>query len=176
MKKKQRQEQPQINPYKIDKLAKIPSVWKVLALKWWASGATYFFTFGVAGLAFLDQLILMWLILTMVIEYLINKVILWMSNDKDRTERFLPYQFPRKSIFNLLSAMLYAAILITLNFMLVEYVFKNYTIDRLFFIDQVGNGPLMFATLYTLLDFAWIQIRNMLTKKIKEKKGQHHEL
>lgn len=166
MSKKNKHEQNPLNPYKIDKLARIPSFWKVLALKWWASGATYFFTFAVAGLAVLDQLVLMWMILVMVIEYLMNKVILWMSNDRDRTEKYLPYEFPRKSIFNLLSALVYAFIMIALNFLLVEHVFRGYTLDRLLFLDQAGNGPLMFATLYVLLDLAWINLRQLIKRKI----------
>lgn len=158
-----KQEKP-LQPYQYDKLAKIPSFWKILLLKWWASGATFFFTFSVAGVAELDKLILSWLILAIVIEYLIQKVIYWMSNDKDKTERFLAYRFERKKVINLVCALVYSAAMIFLIYFLVENVFQTYTLDRIFFPDAYGVGPIMFGTLYVLLDLLWISILNAITK------------
>ena len=140
-----KQEKP-LQPYQYDKLAKIPSFWKILLLKWWASGATFFFTFSVAGVAELDKLILSWLILAIVIDLLITK------------------NTSNKKVINLVCALVYSAAMIFLIYFLVENVFQTYTLDRIFFPDAYGVGPIMFGTLYVLLDLLWISILNAITK------------
>lgn len=164
--KKEKDEQ-QIQPYKYDKLARIPSVYKILFLKWWASGATFFFTYAVVGVADLDKLVLMWLIYGLVQEYVVNKIIIWMKNSKDDTTRFLPYRFERKKMVNILASLVYSGVMIYLIFVLQEHVFKSYSLDRIFFPESYGIGPIMFATLFIILDGLWIMLLNVITKTKK---------
>lgn len=166
----------EFNPYKIDKFAKIPPQYKIGFLKFWAAGAAFFFTFSSISSRMdnLDRLFMLWLVLAMAGEFLINRIILWMSNDRSRTERFLPYEFNRKSIIPVLVSLVYAGLLLGIIYVFTETVIMriNFSLDHIFFPDTQGIGPITFGVLYLILDTIWIHVRWFIKGKIRTRKEE----
>ncbi len=157
-----------LDPYAIDKLAKIPAGVKVGFLKFWAAGATYYFIAIPVGPYLkddLDLIVILCLVLGLVIEYIVNNIIRWMNNDKQKTLQYCFYE--KKSLASLFINILYATfmvILIYLTYFLISLIFTKLNIDL---IQGVGFGaePTIFGILFFLYDLVVIKIKGKFKRK-----------
>ena len=171
MKNKTDKKQNELNPYSIDKLSNIKPGVKIGFLKFWVAGAAFFVTFTTFQLDIFDLLVLLYLIMVLATEYIINKVIVWMNNDRVPTLKYLPHHVNRKSLWSLLATMGYVLVMIIGSYYLIEGVLSLGVPSFgmiLFGFDYVGVDPITFGVVYWIVDLIWITAKNkFFNKKMK---------
>ncbi len=171
MKNKIDKKQNELNPYSIDKLSNIKPGVKIGFLKFWVAGAAFFVTFTTFQLDIFDLLVLLYLIMVLATEYIINKVIVWMNNDRVPTLKYLPHHVNRKSLWSLLATMGYVLVMIIGSYYLIEGVLSLGVPSFgmiLFGFDYVGVDPITFGVVYWIVDLIWITAKNkFFNKKMK---------
>lgn len=162
------------NPYAIDKLSNIKPGVKIGFMKFWFSGAAFFITFtalSVDSYDILDRFVLLVLILTLAVEFISNKVIVWMNNDKQPTLRYLPFYIKRNSILSLMASLVYVILMVIAIYYFIE-LFMMIGIPSvgmlMFGFDNTGIDPITFGIVYWLIDLLWITLKEVILKKIKK--------
>lgn len=153
----------EFNPYAIDKLNNIKPGVKIGFLKFWVSGAAFFLTFTAFQLATLDLLVVLYLLMVLAVEYIINKVIVWMNNDRNPTLSYLPHHVNRKSIKSVFATMGFVLVMILGTYFAIEGIMSLGvpSIGMIMFgFDYVGIDPITFGVVYWLVDLVWITIKN----------------
>ncbi len=168
-------------PYAIDKFATIKPITKILFLKFWVAGLSYFLAFMTMELAnridILDQLVAMLLILILMTEYITNKIITFMHRADQPTIQYLPYSSTvnRKSMTSLMYTILYCLVLITAIYFIHQGVL--YILDLLgwwsltFILQGVQHGmdPITMGLYFIALDYIWITVKEYIVKKRQKK-------
>ncbi|MDO9630091.1 MAG: hypothetical protein Q7I99_09355 [Acholeplasmataceae bacterium] len=168
MKNKKKPEQNQLNPYSIDKLHNIKPGVKVGFLKFWVAGAAFFLTFTAFSYSTIDLLVAMFLLMTLGVEYIVNKVIMWMHNDKFPTLFYLPHHVERKSILSLLATAGYVLVMIAASYFAIEGLLSIGIPSFgmiMFGFENIGIDPITFGLVYWLMDFIWLQVKNRVHPK-----------
>lgn len=158
------------NLYGNSKWDKIPVSIKIAGLKIWATGALcYFIHIGSGLFDPLDLLVIDILCLTLMIEYLINRIIFWMENEYQPTRHYA--FFEKRTPYSIFINFLYVFIIMILIF--ISYIVIGYIIDGLGLniIGDIdfGSSPLVFSLLFFSYDYIIIKIKNGL-KKLRNKK------
>jgi len=159
------------DPYSIDKLNRIPMWLKVVLIKFWAAGATYYFVgWGLGGYLSspLDQMLVIGGILGLVIEYVINKFITYLENDHEPTKQYKIVQTSNvKSLFINLGLGILFTIFISYSY---EGINRFLIMIQSLPSDQVPlpAGPIGFGLLFLLIEFIFLTIVQFFRK---EKKG-----
>ena len=162
------------NPYGIDKLSNIKPGVKIGFLKYWAAAGTYFLIYMAQGFQSSDnstELLALFLLTTLMFEYVVNKVIVWMNTDKDPTTQYLPFYFvERKRFLSLLFSMIYCLTMTVMcllfNFILVK-TFDTLNIPTLTMLlhpDATWDScdPITFGFLWIFTDMLWMSIRRLV--------------
>lgn len=166
--KKTEQNNQQLHPYSIDKLSNIKPGVKIGFMKFWVAGAAYFLTFTAFQSDPLDLMVALYLILILGTEYIVNKVIVWMHNDKYPTLGYLPHHVNRKSILSLLATAFYVLVMLVSSYYFIEFILDLGipSVGMLFFgFENRGNDPITFGLIYVLMDWFWLMIKNAIYKK-----------
>lgn len=170
---KKKPKNQELHPYSIDKLNNIKPGVKIGFLKFWVSGAAFFLTFTAFQRDPVDLFIAMYFILVLGVEYIVNKVIVWMHNDKYPTLSYLPHHAQRKSMVSLLLTMLYVAVMVLVTYFAIEKLlsFGIPSIGMLMFgSENIGIDPITFGIVYMLADYGWISIKNAIRKSQNKRK------
>lgn len=158
-----KKKQTEFNPYAIDKLNAIKPGVKIGFLKFWISGAAFFLTFTAFQSDILDLLLALLLILTLAVEYVTNKVIMWMDNDRGKTLKYLPHHVRRKSMLSLYATMGYVVVMILSSYVLIEGLMSIGipSIGMIMFgFDNIGIDPITFGLVFWLMDYLWLIAKN----------------
>lgn len=166
------------NPYFIDKFSTIKSSTKIRFLKFWVAGVSYFLAFMTTEAALrsdiYDQILIMFLVMGLLTEYVTNKIIYHMDRPDQLTLYHLPFKAnkERNKIWSLLLTLLYVAIIIAgslgLHVLVVE-VFGYIGIPvlgELLLGVKNGMDPITFGLYVVLLDLIWVLIRKTITKEV----------
>lgn len=70
----------------------------------------------------LDLMVALYLILILGTEYIVNKMIVWMHNDKYPTLNYLPHHVNRKSLLSLLMTGFYVLFMLVSSYYLIEFL------------------------------------------------------
>ncbi|HBG32173.1 MAG: hypothetical protein A2084_03575 [Tenericutes bacterium GWC2_39_45] len=160
----------EFNPYSIDKLNNIKPGVKIGFLKFWVSGAAFFLTFTAFRIDTLDLLVVLYLLMVLAVEYIINKVIVWMDNDRFPTLSYLPHHVNRKSIKSVFATMGYVLFMILGTYYLIEGIMSLGipSIGMLMFgFDYVGIDPITFGLFYWVVDWIYLTVKNKVIFKNK---------
>ena len=155
----------ELDPYKIDKFARIPMWIIVLVLKWWFAGAIYYFAYMGVLVQTQDgstEAIIGGVIFGAILDLLINRIIRFMEREKGANEKYILVTTKKyvSFILNMLYG-LFVSFLITYGFgFLVASIAKlfNYT-------GNLGMEPILFGILFVLIDFALIKLKRLFKKK-----------
>lgn len=159
------------NPYGIDKLANVKPGIKIGFMKFWFSGAAFFVTFtalAVDTYDILDRFVLLVLLLTLSVEFISNKVIIWMNNDKQPTLHYLPFYIKRKSILSLFASLVYVIFIVFIIYYIVELLMRVGIPSfgmLMFGFDNQGIDPITFGLLYFVIDWLWITAKKWIVQK-----------
>ncbi len=160
----------ELNPYDIDRLAKISPKVKISVLKFWIVGASFYF--GVYGLplrfGFLDRMVVLWLILVLMFEYVGFTIIYWMHNEDVNTKKYLPHEVNRKSILCILATGLYVLIIMILVHFFIDTWVKIGLPTFGKISSESGIDPITYGLVFLFFDYLWIKARYII-KKLKNK-------
>ncbi len=164
MSKKSNKDKKEFNPYAIDRFATISPKLKIGFLKFWIVGASFFLSiFGLPQkYDFLDRMVVFWLLLVLMFEYIGFTIINWMHNDEVNTKKYLPHEINRKSILSILATGLYIFIMLILVHYFVD-TWVYYGIPTFGTImSETSIDPITYALVFLLFDFIWLKVRNTI--------------
>lgn len=190
MSKRVKVDEKDVNPYKVDKLSKIPSWIILLILKYWAAAAAVFFiAIGGIGLGFdfsqgnltdpyaamadsIALVIMIGLALALFNNYMIRPVVNLMYNRRNNTKIYNMVNFKgMKSFFIALPYYLFLSILMffVINFLSA----KGLILDLFGTTKGIGIEPFSYALYFIILDYICLAIKFLsiyIYKRIKYKK------
>ena len=183
-KNKVKDENMDINPYEVDKLAKVPSWIKILLLRYWAAAAACFLLFGISELGLniyaegeyaavelnVKLIILLALFFAIFSNYVVRVFVRLMYNRRDNTYRLNLINF--KGFLSFVVALGYNLVLAILVFILNVGVLSKYglVLDPFGTTGGIGIEPFTVGLLYVILDGIFIIIKDvivMLAQRIK---------
>lgn len=174
----QNKEKEQPNPYKLDKLALIPTWIKAFFIKFWVAGAIcYFFIWGLGIYiqATLDMLFVTAFATGIIVDLLVTPAMLYFESDKKEWHPYILVPVPGKKLWSLL-------INIPVAFLEVGVIFLIYSEINILLVDikNLPSGstplavePLLFGLLYLIIDIIIISIKNLFIKVIKKIKNKN---
>lgn len=163
------------NPYKIDKLAKIPTWIKVFFIKFWVGGAIcYFCLWGLGAQVYdiLDRLFVTAIITGVVVDLMVNPAFLYFESDKKEFHKYMLIPVPAKKLWSLPINILVSVIEILIIFGIYTSInilynsINNKPEDFVF----LGVEPLLYGLLFLIIDMLIISIKNLIVKFVKRKK------
>lgn len=172
-----RGKQKQFDPYKVDKLSRIPTWIKALFVKWWFAGMVcYFVKMGINISDPLDSIVLCGAVLGLIVDVLVNPLFRYMESDRKEYNAYMMFPFPFRQFWTFFTNILYYVIVLAcVNGC---YLGLNELINLIKGTEQqlqVGVEPLLFALFTVAVDMAFIGIKNgvvHLVRKLKRKKKE----
>lgn len=168
-------EKPAQDPYKIDRLSKIPTWIKALFAKYWVAGALCYFGFWGMGLAIgdvLDNLVFVGVLTGAVTDLLVNSAFLYFETDKKEFRKFMMIPVSSKKIWPLFVNILYG-LLVTFAVFYI-YVLINYTVVQARGLPEgsivLGVEPLLYGLFFLIVDMFFITIKNWVVSVIRKSK------
>ncbi len=156
----------EFDPYKIDKLARIPAWVKALFIKFWFAGALCYFVMmglGVYVTDTLDMIFLCGVILGILTDIMINPIFRMLESDKKEYNAFMMFPFPFKAYWTFITNILYYIGVITcVNYF---YLFLNGVCHIYFAVE-----PLLFGVVTVIADMAFIGIKDLIVFLVKRAK------
>lgn len=154
-----------LDPYKIDKMAKVPSWVIIFITKWWFAGAIYYFAwmgiFAISNDGSTETLI-GGVILGAVLDILVNRIIRFMEREEGANEKYILIR--TKKYYSFLLNMLYCV--------LVSF-FITYGIGGLIGLianafghtGELGLEPISFGLLFFGVDWVCLKVKHLIIKK-----------
>ena len=175
-KNKVKDENVDINPYQVDKLAKVPSWIKILLLRYWAAAAACFLLFGISELGLniyqegeyaavelnVKLLLLLALFFAIFTNYVVRVFVRLMYNRRDNTYRLNLINF--KGVLSFVASLAYNLVMAILVFVLNVGVLSKYglVLDPFGTTGGIGIEPFTVGLLYIILDGVFIIIKNII--------------
>ena len=182
--KKVKDENMEINPYEVDKLAKVPSWIKILLLRYWAAAAACFLLFGLSELGMniykddevsafetnIKLIIILGLFLAVFTNYVVRVFVRLMYNRRDNTYRLNLINF--KGILSFVAALAYNFVLAILIFMIIVGFLSKYglVLDPFGTTGGIGIEPFTVGFVYLILDGICIIIKDIIVMIIQRVK------
>lgn len=171
------------DPYKIDKLSRIPVWIKALFIKWWFAGCVCYFVMMGLSLYFAadDLFLLSGAILGLLADFIINPIFRMLESDKKEFNNYTMFPFPIKAFWTLFANVIYYIVVmysVTYMYVGLEELI-NLISGAQGEVINVGVEPLLFATFCVAIDMAFIGIKDGIVygvKKAKRKKAEAAEL
>lgn len=172
-------EKPAIDPYKIDKLSKIPTWIKAVFVKYWTAGAICFFFFWGLGyyITNMENLIFITSIATgLITDFLVTPAFLYFESDKKEYHRYLLVPVSGKKIWSLFINIPVALIEVygvVMIYAIINqiYVNSNNLAEGYIFL---GVEPLLYGVFFVAIDFLLLFFKNMLIDMILHARNPGH--
>jgi hypothetical protein len=170
--------QKQFDPYKIDKLSRIPTWIKAIFIKFWFAGAVcYFIIWGLSNYITdaLDLIVFCGLVMGVVVDVLVNPLFRFMESDRKEYNAYMLFPFPFKAFWTFFTNIIYYIIVLAL--VNLAYTGINELINLIAGTEDlinVGIEPLLFGVLVTIVDMIFIGIKDLIVfivKRIKNRNG-----
>lgn len=164
--KKKEELNKDLNPYANDKIAKIPSWLKILLLKFWVAGATFFF-FGVAnelvdataGNAADIYFVFISFGMGLMNEYITKNIVRFMKNSRDNTYYY--NMVNQKGVLSLFLNILYGFVTVFPIVFIASFLASKGLVWNFFGAEGFGGiEPITDATIYIVVDFIFLFIKN----------------
>jgi hypothetical protein len=170
--------QKQFDPYKIDKLSRIPTWIKAIFIKFWFAGAVcYFIIWGLSNYITdaLDLIVFCGLVMGVVVDVLVNPLFRFMESDRKEYNPYMLFPFPFKAFWTFFTNIIYY--ILVLAIVNLAYTGINELINLIAGTENlinVGIEPLLFGVLVTIVDMFFIGIKDLvvfIVKRIKNRKN-----
>jgi len=168
---------PAQDPYKGDRLARIPTWIKALFAKYWVAGAICYFGLWGAGLSMsdvLDNLVFVGVLTGAVTDLLVNSAFLYFETEKKEFHRYMMLPVSSKRIWTLPVNIIYALV-VTFGVFYI-YVFINQTLVRLKGLPEgtisLGVEPLLYGLFFLAVDMSFIAIKNLIVSLVRRAKSK----
>jgi hypothetical protein len=166
-------EEPHLNPYHIDRLARIPTWIKALFIKFWMAGAICYFGFWGLGYyvsSTLDLVVLVGLISGVTTDLLLNPAFLYFESDQKEYHRYMMLPVSGKKIWTLFINIAYG-IMVTVS------VYVIYTMINMAIVSirglPVGTAsllvePLLYGLFFLMVDMFFITFKNLIVSIVNK--------
>lgn len=152
------------DPYAIDRFSKIPFMIQVMIIKWWAGGALFYYIGLGLNIKGYDLIVAFGVLAGVMNDYIVNRVIKWLTYSRKLTDViFIPY-FNFKSLFLNIFYGLSLSVSIFGMYSLLNMLFRLMT-DTIQFIPI---EPLLFGFLFFITDFMFLSIKKKSRWKSNE--------
>ncbi len=168
------------NPYKLDRLSRVPTWIKAVFIKFWFAGmVSYLISMGLGSIISSDEnrLLLSGLVLGVVVDFLVNPIFRYFESSDKEYNPYMMFPFPVKKFWTIFANIIYYILVV----LVVNYTFY-YGVNELFnYINGTENTvylylePLLFGLFTVVIDMVFIGIKDLivfLIKKSKNKKGE----
>lgn len=172
-----RQRQREFDPYKVDRLSRVPAWIKAVFIKFWFAGAVCYFT--MMGLKIgndLDRLVLVGAVMGLIVDILVNPLFRYMESDRREYNAYMMFPFPFKAFWTFFTNIIYYVFVTAcVNFC---YLGLNELVNVVKGTSQVihvGVEPLLFGILTVACDMVFIGIKDgcvLLIKKLRNKRSE----
>lgn len=170
---KKDKKEKEFDPYKIDKLSRIPSWIKALFIKFWFAGAVCYFIMMGTGLQDLDGAIVTGVVLGVVVDVLVNPLFGYMQSDRKEYDKYIMLPFPFKKFWTFfVNIIYYMGILVII---MLAYNGINTALNIIKDTENVyyiGVEPLLFGVLTTIVDMALIGVKDGIVYGVKKAKAK----
>ena len=165
LKNQQEQLDKQYDPYKIDKLAGLPSWVVVFLLKWWFAGAIYYFAWmGIFAMSEdgSTEALLGGIILGAVMDILVNRIIRFVERENGTNEKYILIR--TKKFYSFVMNMLYCVIV---SFFITYGVGGVIGLIAKAFGHEgdIGLEPISFGLMFFAIDWICLKIKHLINKK-----------
>lgn len=189
MSNKKKRIEEEFDPYKVDKLSKIPSWLIILVLKYWAAAAAVFFTviggidigldFSndnyqdlIASINMSEQIILfIGLALALILNYAVKQIVIMLNNRRNNTFR---YNFINQTgLIGFFLHLLYCMFVSFILFFVICFLGYKGWIINLFGTSDYGLEPFTYGLCFIVIDFIFVLAKNIIyniVERIKYKK------
>lgn len=158
------------NPYKLDKLSRVPTVVKALFIKWWFAGMCCFlFVMGLQHLIQGENLI--WvngIMMGVVVDVLVNPCLRYFDDDTKKCNNYMMFPFPFKKFWTFFANVAYSVVVMWgVNF---AYMGISRFLESAMGSTKFGMEPLLFGVFYVVIDMAFIGVKDGIVYGVKKSK------
>lgn len=147
-----------LDPYAIDRYAKIPFKLQLLIVKWWFGGALFYFVGLGMNIKGYDLIVYLGMLSGLMNEYMVNRIIKWLTYSRPLNEVLMVPYFNFKSLF---LNLIYGLVLVTLIFM--TYSGLNLIVEQVTrSVFYMPVEPLLFGFLFFFVDLVLLKIRKLI--------------
>lgn len=165
-----------LDPYKVDKLSRIPTWIKVFFVKFWVAGAIcYFFLWGLGNYITnnLDMLVMLGIALGIITDVFVNSAFLHFESDKKEYHKYMIVPVSCKKVWTLLINIPLGIIemyLVYYFYVLTNYLWaliNNLPMDTI----TINVEPLLFGLFYLIIDLIFLGIKNLIVGMVRNIKN-----
>ena len=166
----------EFDPYKIDKLSRVPVWLKALFIKFWFAGAVCYFVnmgLGVYVKAALDLLVIDGVLLGVLVDCIVNPIYRMLESDKKEYNNYMMFPFPFKQYWTFLTNIIYyIGVFVCVNY---AYLGLNLLIQLIKPNWFIAIEPLLFGLIALAVDMAFIGIKDLIVYLVKRAKSKKKE-
>ena len=167
----------EFDPYKVDKLSRIPAWIKALFIKFWFAGAVCYFIMMGTGLQDFDAIIVTGVVLGVIVDVLVNTLFRYMESDKKEFDIYIMLPFPFKKFWTFfVNIIYYVGVLFIVNYCYLGINLICNAIAGTTLKYYIGVEPLLFGVLTTIVDMAFIGIKDLIVFLVKRAKRKKEEM
>lgn len=166
----------EFNPYKLDRLSRIPTWIKAFFIKFWFAGMVCYLTqFGLGMIITNDEnrMLLTGVVLGIVVDVLVNPALRYFQSSEHEYDNYMMFPFPFKKFWTFFTNIVYYVVVaITVMYM---YRGLNFVVDAIKGTPDamnihVGIEPLLYGVFCFGADMAFIGIKDLIVYLVKRKK------
>lgn len=175
--KKTKKREKEFDPYKVDKLSRVPAWLKALFIKFWFAGAVCYFIMMGTGLKDFDGIVVTGVVLGVIVDVLVNPCFGYMQSDKREYDKYIMLPFPFKKFWTFfVNIIYYTGVLFIVNYCYLGINFICNVIAGTKLTYYVAVEPLLFGVLTTIVDMAFIGIKDLIVYLVKRNKRKKEEI
>lgn len=174
-----RKSSKEFNPYKLDRLSRVPTWIKALFIKWWFAGCVYYLIgMGLGSIISNNEnrVLLTGIILGIVVDVLVNPALRYFQSSDNEYDNYMMFPFPFKKYWTFLTNIIYY--MVVAFGVLYVYLGLNLLIDAIKGTSgniNVGVEPLLYGTFCVIVDMAFIGIKDLIVYLVKRGKRKKQE-
>ncbi len=174
--KKTKKREKEFDPYKVDKLSRVPAWLKAIFIKFWFAGAVCYFIMMGTGLKDFDAIIVTGVVLGVIVDVLVNPCFSHMQSDKREFDNYIMLPFPFKKFWTFfVNVIYYVGVLFVVNYCYLGINLICNAIAGTSLQYYIGVEPLLFGVLTTIADMAFIGIKDLIVYLVKRAKRKKEE-
>lgn len=172
--------QKEFNPYKLDRLSRVPTWIKAFFIKFWFAGMVcYLVSFGLGSIITNDEnrLILTGVVLGIVVDVLVNPALRYFQTSDKEYSNYMMFPFPFKKFWTFFTNIVYYIAVV----FVVMYMYQGLN-ELINVIKGVGAGttniavgvePLLYGVFCVLADMVFIGIKDLIVYLVKRGKNKN---
>lgn len=174
---KTKNREKEFDPYKVDKLARVPGWLKAIFIKFWFAGAVCYFIMLGTGLQGFDGIIVTGVVLGVIVDVLVNPLFGYMQSEKREFDKYIMLPFPFKKYWTFfVNIIYYVGVLFIVNYCYAGINLMCNAIAGTELVFYVSVEPLLFGVITLVVDMFLIGIKDLIVYLVRRKKSKKEEI